>query len=145
MPLYIAQSGNLDRCYRCLTQWLTDWLTDWQTLKDKATQLPLKYKSGALVTQLAYLFVDHLQRETECSNALLAPFHLRPKSEPDVIWSLLVLGKLKNLFPRRKAAQLGKIVKNKTKLASAAMIPRGKEKGSAIGKNRPTNHQNLPS
>ena len=51
--------------------------------------------------------------------------------------------KVKELDPekkRRKAAQLGKIVKNKTKLASAAMIPRGKEKSSAIGKNRPTNH-----
>ena len=27
------------------------WLTDWQTLKDRATQLLIKYKSGALVTQ----------------------------------------------------------------------------------------------
>ena len=44
MPLYIAQSGDLDRCYRCLTDWLT-------TLKDRATQLLIKYKSGALVTQ----------------------------------------------------------------------------------------------
>ena len=46
MPLYIAQSGDLDRCYRCLT----DWLTDSQT-KDRATQLLIMYKSGALVTQ----------------------------------------------------------------------------------------------
>ena len=30
-----------------LTDWLTDWLT---TLKDRATQLLIKYKSGALVT-----------------------------------------------------------------------------------------------
>ena len=44
MPLYIAQSGDLDRCYRCLTDRLT-------TLKDRATQLLKKYKSGALVTQ----------------------------------------------------------------------------------------------
>ena len=44
MPLYIAQSGDLDRCYRCLTDRLT-------TLKDRATQLLIKYKSGALVTQ----------------------------------------------------------------------------------------------
>ena len=29
----------------------TDSLTDWQTLKDSATQLLSKYKSGALVTQ----------------------------------------------------------------------------------------------
>ena len=43
MPLYIAQSGDLDRCNGCLT--------DGQTLKDSATQLLIKYKSGALVTQ----------------------------------------------------------------------------------------------
>ena len=42
MPLYIAKSGDLDRCYRCLTH---------SHLKDRATQLLLKYKSGALVTQ----------------------------------------------------------------------------------------------
>ena len=44
MPLYIEQSGDLDRCYRCLTHSLT-------TLKDRATQLLIKYKSGALATQ----------------------------------------------------------------------------------------------
>ena len=49
MPLYIAKSGDLDRCYRCLTDSLTHSLT---TLKDRATQLLIKYKSGALVTQL---------------------------------------------------------------------------------------------
>ena len=37
MPLYIAQTGDLDRCYRCLTDWLT-------TLKDRATQLLINYK-----------------------------------------------------------------------------------------------------
>ena len=47
MPLYIAQSGDLDSCYRCLT----GSLTHSQTLKDRATQLLIKYKSGALVTQ----------------------------------------------------------------------------------------------
>ena len=47
MPLYIAQSGDLDRCHGCLT----DGLTHSQTLKDSATQLLIKYKSGALVTQ----------------------------------------------------------------------------------------------
>ena len=51
MPLYIAQSGDLDRCYRCLT----DWLTHWQTLKDRATQLLTKYKSGALVKQFGII------------------------------------------------------------------------------------------
>ena len=42
MPFYIAQSGDLDRCYRCLTH---------SQRKDRATQLLIKYKSGALVTQ----------------------------------------------------------------------------------------------
>ena len=46
MPLYIAKNGDLDRCYRCLTDWLTH-----SQLKDRATQLLIKYKSGALVTQ----------------------------------------------------------------------------------------------
>ena len=46
MPLYIAQSGDLDRCYRCLTDSLTH-----SQMKDRATQLLIKYKSGALVTQ----------------------------------------------------------------------------------------------
>ena len=32
---------------------MPDSLTDWQTLKDRATQLLIKYKSGALVTQYA--------------------------------------------------------------------------------------------
>ena len=46
MPLYIAQRGYLVRCYRCLTHS--------QTLKDSATQLLIKYKSGALVTHLFF-------------------------------------------------------------------------------------------
>ena len=55
MPLYIAQSGDLEGCHACLT----DGRTDGQTLKDRATQLLKKYKSGALVTQLeAILTVD---------------------------------------------------------------------------------------
>ena len=45
MPLYIAKSGDLEGCHACLTDRLT-------TLKDRATQLLIKYKSGALVTQL---------------------------------------------------------------------------------------------
>ena len=51
MPLYIAQSGDLDRCHACLTHSLT-------TLKDRATQLLIKYKSGALVTQCMVLIVN---------------------------------------------------------------------------------------
>ena len=39
-----------------MPEWLTHWLTHWlTTLKDRATQLLLKYKSGALVTQLLCL------------------------------------------------------------------------------------------
>ena len=49
MPLYIAQSGDLDRCHGCPYG-----LTHSQTLKDFATQLLIKYKSGALVTQFAH-------------------------------------------------------------------------------------------
>ena len=46
MPLYIAQSGDLEGVTNdSLTHSLT-------TLKDSATQLLIKYKSGALVTQL---------------------------------------------------------------------------------------------
>ena len=52
MPLYIEHSGDLDRCYRCLTDSLT-------TLKDSANQLLIKYKSGDLVTQLA-LYLSRL-------------------------------------------------------------------------------------
>ena len=48
MPLYIVQSGDLGRCHACVT----DGRTDGQTLKDKATQLLIKYKSGALVTHI---------------------------------------------------------------------------------------------
>ena len=48
MPLYIAQSGDLDRCHGCLTH---------SHLKDRATQLLIKYKSGALVTQLMHTYL----------------------------------------------------------------------------------------
>ena len=44
MPLYIARSGDLQGCHACLTD---------SHLKDSATQLLIKYKSGALVTQHA--------------------------------------------------------------------------------------------
>ena len=57
MPLYTAQGGDLDRCYRCLT--------DGQTLKDRATQLLLKFKSGALVTQFANKSEDDDDKEED--------------------------------------------------------------------------------
>ena len=43
MPLHIAKSGDLEGCHACLTD---------SQRKDRATQLLIKYKSGALVTQL---------------------------------------------------------------------------------------------
>ena len=54
MPLYIEQSGDLDRCYRCFTHSLTHR----QTLKERATQLLIKYKNGALVPQLLQIISD---------------------------------------------------------------------------------------
>ena len=65
MPLYIAQSGDLDRCYRCLTDRLT-------TLKDRATQLLKKYKSGALVTQYKSVFVNSTNTTTNIETAVLS-------------------------------------------------------------------------
>ena len=50
MALYDEQNGDLDRCHGSLT----DSLTHSQTLKDRATQLLIKYLSGALVTQLFF-------------------------------------------------------------------------------------------
>ena len=41
--------------------WLTDWLTDSQTLKDRATQLLIKYQSGALLTHSITLKVINAQ------------------------------------------------------------------------------------
>ena len=67
MPLYIAKSEDLDRCYRCLTDSLTHSLT---TLKDRATQLLIKYKSGALVTQSKRFIVLSLTSNTYHITAL---------------------------------------------------------------------------
>ena len=66
MPLYIAQSGDLDRCYRCLTDRLT-------TLKDRATQLLIKYKSGALVTQFFISTKGAFRRPMTYDNHLSHP------------------------------------------------------------------------
>ena len=66
MPLYIAQSGDLDRCYRCLTDSLT--------LKDRATQLLVKYKSGALVTQSSCPSCNPETKHVALSVLVLATF-----------------------------------------------------------------------
>ena len=55
--LYIERSGDLVCCHG----FLTHWLTHWQTLKDRATQLLIKYKSGALVTQWKISFEDRIR------------------------------------------------------------------------------------
>ena len=52
MPLYIAKSGDLEGCHACLTDRLT-------ILKDRATQLLIKYKIGALVTQFIFEICKH--------------------------------------------------------------------------------------
>ena len=70
MPLYIVQSVDLDRCHRCLTDSLTHSLT---TLKDSATQLLMKYKSGALVTQYA----DRLKQSKSTVPLAMFSFLLR--------------------------------------------------------------------
>ena len=59
MPLYIAKSGDLEGCYRCLTDRQT-------TLKDSATQLLIKYKSGALVTQCGNHMVNMMSKGGNC-------------------------------------------------------------------------------
>ena len=59
MPLYIAQIGDLVECHGCLTQ----------TLKDRATQLNIKYKSGALVTQLHRIQGRRVQSSEERSRS----------------------------------------------------------------------------
>ena len=68
MPLYIAKSGDLDRCHRCLT--------DSQS-KDSATQLLTKYKSGALVTQL---YLSKRRKETFESRMFYADVRWRVKN-----------------------------------------------------------------
>ena len=71
MPLYIAKSGDLDRC--------TDaWLTHWQSLKYSATQLLIKYKSGALVTQYCVIWWDMKP---------LSHFNNLQKVSPRNVWS----------------------------------------------------------
>ena len=77
MPLYIAKSGDLEGCHACLTDSLTHSLT---TLKDSATQLLIKYKSGALVTQ--YLFKNTyviFNKENNKNALLLSLFFLQVK------------------------------------------------------------------
>ena len=71
MPLYIAKSGDLDRCYRCLPD---------SQRKDRATQLLIKYKSGALVTQLVKALTPEQRDIDELPNriVLLALFRISP-------------------------------------------------------------------
>ena len=74
MLLYIAQSGDLEGCHACLT----DGRTDGQTLKDRATQLLKKYKSGALVTQKER---GNLEKVRQCTLYTGTASHLDPQKE----------------------------------------------------------------
>ena len=69
MPLCIKQSGHLDRCHGSLTHS--------QTLKDSATQLLIKYRSGALVTQLLWVRHCHIGAGSNVGNA--TPVVIHPK------------------------------------------------------------------
>ena len=69
MPLYIAKSGDLDRCYRCLTDSLTD-----SQMKDRATQLLIKYKSGALVTQYHVCYNLHCKLISRATKLVIDKF-----------------------------------------------------------------------
>ena len=48
--LVIDDTGSVEGTYAFI--YCTKWRSDSQTLKDRATQLLIKYKSGALVTQI---------------------------------------------------------------------------------------------
>ena len=80
MPLYIAQSGDLEGCHACLTD---------SQRKDRATQLLIKYKSGALVTQHKILSSSQgLEVKAEESHLRS---RLQLKSIQRILWSLLGL------------------------------------------------------
>ena len=74
--MVIDDTGSVEGIYAFIycTKWrsgqvsrMPDSLTDSQTLKDSATQLLIKYKSGALVTQLRICPDELLRRgSTEC-------------------------------------------------------------------------------
>ena len=68
--MVIDYTGSVEGIYAFIycTKWrsgqvlpMPDWLTDSQ-MKDRATQLLIKYKSGALVTQLKKIISDMLPR-----------------------------------------------------------------------------------
>ena len=79
MPLCIAQSGDLDRCYRCLTHGRTDF-ERW------CYSAPYKYKSRALVTQLHIFSIEVLLKTALCPSSPLffPPFHVSSPHAP--IW-----------------------------------------------------------
>ena len=68
MPLYIAKSGDLEGCHACLTHSLTD-----SHLKDSATQLLIKFKTGALVTQLHIVQAVLKGPARECASCWKSP------------------------------------------------------------------------
>ena len=64
---------DLDRCHACLTDSLT-------TLKDRATQLLIKYKSGALVTQ--YQVLPILAPSRKAKHKGKCPNHTPEETDP---------------------------------------------------------------
>ena len=91
---------------------MPDWLTDSQTLKDSATQLLKKYKSGALVTQLAMLasqgIVFCLATNNSCIFVRKCIYYI-----PSLVF---VLSQIEREFPRVSA---------RCHLMFAAYIPTG--------------------
>ena len=82
MPLYIAKSGYLKGVTHA---WLTDSLT---TLKDRTTQLLIKHKSGALVTQIVrYVMLtwDWTLHLLHLDRPLNRPLLLKWISEPEKV------------------------------------------------------------
>ena len=72
MPLYIAKSGDLEGCHACLTD---------SQRKDRATQLLIKYKSGALVTQI----LTKPQSRSLASNYLQNLTYLQPQDDKNCV------------------------------------------------------------
>ena len=68
----IDDTGSIEGMYAfiyCTTYYRC--LTDGQTLKDRATQLLIKYKSGALVTQYALQVTNTHNIDTNVYNTVL--------------------------------------------------------------------------
>ena len=70
-------------------------LTHWQTLKDRFTQLLIKYKSGALVTQL-WLICQSALFQLQSHHHTISPFAKKDKFWRG-LWTVTIVSKLTNL------------------------------------------------